>query len=314
MLPPSRIPFERASFWVQMYGLPLACMNLTVGQQIGSAMGHVEEVDVDEEGMEWGESLKVKINLDLQKPLMRGRMLKINGSSMLIKFQYERLPKVCFRCGVIKHGVTGCEERNEARKQNAPIEFGPWLRASSPKRVFGGRFGSTMGGREPPLRETGGGHGKFGPSRKQPPSRSRPPCRGQDVEGDSSGTAEDGPGTPMESKTRNYYCHSKNQRSGTKLAGDTMGGDLGADNNGAFKEKQSTVHPQETGAGLEEREDSPLNEGSSTYAEVEPGKETHDFLSELASGEKPMTDHVHGKGHGSSPTQLRKGEIRTTVH
>jgi hypothetical protein len=83
-------------------------MSLTVGQQIGSSMGHVEEVDVNEGGMGWGESLRVKINLDLQKPLMRGRMLKIQGNSMLIPFKYKRLPKFCFRCGVIKHEATGC--------------------------------------------------------------------------------------------------------------------------------------------------------------------------------------------------------------
>lgn len=116
-------------------------MSLTIGHQIGSSMGHVEEVDVDDDEMGWGEFFRVKITFDLPKPLMKGRMLKINGSFMLITFQYERLPKFCFRYGMIKHGMMGCSERSEARKQNAPTEFGLWLRASSPKRVFGGRFG-----------------------------------------------------------------------------------------------------------------------------------------------------------------------------
>jgi hypothetical protein len=136
---PSDFQFDKAAFWVRMSNLPLACMNLTVGHQIGSSMGHVEEVDVDDGGMGWGEHLRVKITLDLQKPLLRGKMLKINGSSVLGKFQYERLPKFCFRCGVIKHGNTGCTEKREARKQHAPVEYGMWLRASSPKRIFGGR-------------------------------------------------------------------------------------------------------------------------------------------------------------------------------
>jgi hypothetical protein len=121
---PSEISFDKAAFWVRMIGLPLACMNLTVGHQIGSSMGQVEEVDVDDGGMGWGEFLRVKITLDLQKPLMRGRMLKINGSTTLVKFQYEKLPKFCFRCEMIKHGSTGCSERREARKQHAPVEYG----------------------------------------------------------------------------------------------------------------------------------------------------------------------------------------------
>jgi hypothetical protein len=59
-------------------------MNLHIGYQIGLVMGHVEEVDVDNGGMGLGEALRVKITLDLQKPLMRGRMLKINGPYQLV--------------------------------------------------------------------------------------------------------------------------------------------------------------------------------------------------------------------------------------
>ena len=102
-------------------------------------MGQAEEVDVDKGGMGWGEALRVKVTLDLHKPLMRGRVLKIKEAPMLIPFKYEKLPKFCFRCGVIKRGVTGCSERNNARKQNATAEYGPWIRAPSLKGVFGGR-------------------------------------------------------------------------------------------------------------------------------------------------------------------------------
>jgi hypothetical protein len=60
-----------------MHNTPLACMNLNIGHQIGSSIGHVEEVDVDDGGMGWGESLRVKVTLDLHKPLMRRRVLKL---------------------------------------------------------------------------------------------------------------------------------------------------------------------------------------------------------------------------------------------
>lgn len=73
---PSQSLFEKTTFWVWMYNLPLACVSLTMGHQIESSIGHVEEVDVDEDGMGWGECLRVKINLDLQKPLQRGKKLK----------------------------------------------------------------------------------------------------------------------------------------------------------------------------------------------------------------------------------------------
>jgi hypothetical protein len=135
---PSDYRFEKAAFWVRINNLPLSCMSLVVGNQIGSSMGQVLEADVDEGGMGWGECLRIKVLLDLQKPLLRGRKLKINGSSTLITFQYEKLPKFCFRCGAIMHGSTGCPERHDVRAQNATAQYGPWMRAPSPTRKIGG--------------------------------------------------------------------------------------------------------------------------------------------------------------------------------
>jgi hypothetical protein len=62
---PSNFQFEKAVFWVRINNLPLSCMSLFVGNQIGSSMGQVLEVDVDEGGMGWGECLRVKVLLDL---------------------------------------------------------------------------------------------------------------------------------------------------------------------------------------------------------------------------------------------------------
>lgn len=114
---PARMEFEKASFWVRMFHLPLACMCETIGVQIGSSMGQVEEVEMDEDGVGWGEYLRVRICLDLSKPLARGRVLKFNGESTWIAFQYERLPKFCFQCDIIRHGVAGCLGRNSYSKQ-----------------------------------------------------------------------------------------------------------------------------------------------------------------------------------------------------
>lgn len=61
-------------------------------------------------------------------------MLKFQRKTRWITFQYERLPKFCFHCGVIIHGRTECPKRNMMRQQNQPLQFGLWLRASSPTR------------------------------------------------------------------------------------------------------------------------------------------------------------------------------------
>lgn len=94
--PPTTIPFEKAAFWVRMFNLPLACMGTAVGHQIGSTMGVVEEVETDMDGIGWGSYLRVRITLDLTRPLSRGRILKLLGKSVLVAFKYEQLPHICF--------------------------------------------------------------------------------------------------------------------------------------------------------------------------------------------------------------------------
>lgn len=74
---PAHMVFDKASFWVRIFHLPLVCMCETMGIQIRSSMGQVEEVETEEDGVGWGEYLWVRIRLDITKPLARGRVLKI---------------------------------------------------------------------------------------------------------------------------------------------------------------------------------------------------------------------------------------------
>jgi len=76
--------FDKASFWIRMYNLPLACMNSTIGHQVGSTVGLVEEVEANEGEMAWGEYLRVRIVIDLTKPLDWGRKLTIKNKSTWI--------------------------------------------------------------------------------------------------------------------------------------------------------------------------------------------------------------------------------------
>ena len=74
---PTEIAFEQAMLWVRMLNLPLACMGKEVGFQIGSTLGIVKEVDMDEEGVGWGKFLRIRTQIDLTKPLVRGRVIKL---------------------------------------------------------------------------------------------------------------------------------------------------------------------------------------------------------------------------------------------
>jgi hypothetical protein len=116
------------------YVFSLACMCQKVGLQIGATLGEVEEVETNDEGFGWGEYLRVRVKLDLSKPIPRGRRLKLQGETIWVIFKYERLPRFCFLCGLVQHGERGCEKCRGPKNQEAAPQFGPWLRVPSPTR------------------------------------------------------------------------------------------------------------------------------------------------------------------------------------
>jgi hypothetical protein len=135
-VPPSQMKFETVPMWVRMYDLPLACMGKEMGYRLGAKIGEVIDVDTDENGVGWGKYLRVRIRVNIRKPLARGRKLKLAEETVWTHFQYERLPKICFRCGVIQHGEKGCSrwEIGRIHGSDERADFGVWMRASSPKR------------------------------------------------------------------------------------------------------------------------------------------------------------------------------------
>ncbi|XP_042950147.1 uncharacterized protein LOC122282243 [Carya illinoinensis] len=105
----SELKFDRASFWVQFHNLPLLGMNKECGEKLGSTIEEVEEVEVDEDDVGWGRSLRVKIPLDLKKPLARGRTIFLHGIKVWIPVKYEKIPSFCFTCGRIIHENVRCQ-------------------------------------------------------------------------------------------------------------------------------------------------------------------------------------------------------------
>ncbi|XP_040994394.1 uncharacterized protein LOC121240945 [Juglans microcarpa x Juglans regia] len=123
---PHKMRFDNEEFWVQMHNLPLACMNKCIGEQIGATIEKVVEVDAGEDGMGWGSFLRIRIECDLNKVVARGRTVNLQGMNMWVPFMYEKLSRMCFRCGRILHPEQGCP----GEVVGAVGQFGPWLRAS----------------------------------------------------------------------------------------------------------------------------------------------------------------------------------------
>lgn len=63
------------------------------------------EVDCDQDNFCWGESLRLKIRIDITKPPRRGIWIDLGGDqkSIWIQARYERLLDFCYSCGQIGH-------------------------------------------------------------------------------------------------------------------------------------------------------------------------------------------------------------------
>ncbi|KAL5814649.1 hypothetical protein ACOSQ4_025290 [Xanthoceras sorbifolium] len=128
-------------------------MNRQIALMLARALGEVIEIPLEAKEY-WGKFLRVKVAMNISKPLKRGVRVWIEefGVMVVALVRYERLPDFCFACGYVGHSFRDCsnsEAKHEALHSHAP-KFGSWLRAPPPERYFGRkqRGGVTGGGVE----------------------------------------------------------------------------------------------------------------------------------------------------------------------
>jgi hypothetical protein len=122
-----------------------------MAKKLGNIIGQFEETDPLERNRT-GRFLRLKVLIDLRKPLKRGTVIKSQDRSLKVYFKYERLPNFCFVCGRIGHQLKECEEASDLEEagyeelEEKELGFGPWLRASPlPKPSYEPRKESSSG-------------------------------------------------------------------------------------------------------------------------------------------------------------------------
>lgn len=140
-VPPSLMEFHQTPCWIQVHDMPLHCMSRAVGTKIGESLGVLEEVDVAGDGIGWGRYLRLRVRINIRKPLERGRNLLIGGKTVWVSFKYENLPTFCFHCGCILHGAKGYLVKSTGRMHNeeGTVGWGVRLRAEDPRRKTEGK-------------------------------------------------------------------------------------------------------------------------------------------------------------------------------
>lgn len=100
---PRTLSLNKLDIWV--------FMSERVVKEVGQYIGCFVESDPKKITGVWRDYLKVRITVNIEKPLKRRIKLIKNGSNWFwVNFKYERVPIFCFICGIVGHSEKYCEK------------------------------------------------------------------------------------------------------------------------------------------------------------------------------------------------------------
>ncbi|KAL5788182.1 hypothetical protein ACOSP7_005131 [Xanthoceras sorbifolium] len=103
-------------------------MNRSTAKLLASMVGDIVELSNDPKDF-WGKYLRVRVWVDVSKPLCRGLKVWVVEVGMMITvlLKYERLPEFCHNCGLLGHPLRECMEVVPGPSE---LKYGAWLKAS----------------------------------------------------------------------------------------------------------------------------------------------------------------------------------------
>ncbi|KAL3498272.1 hypothetical protein ACH5RR_041004 [Cinchona calisaya] len=124
------------SYANQIWNLHLHWVAKETGFKIGKKFKEIKDVVVSlVEGKE-GKHIKMLVEVDITKPLLRGFLVRSEGDQKWVNFRYEKLPNFCFHYGIIGHSIETCTNR-KSMGDSSKLQFGSWLNEGSNKIVNG---------------------------------------------------------------------------------------------------------------------------------------------------------------------------------
>jgi hypothetical protein len=137
---PSKVRFKYLATWVRIYDLPTGFRTMNIGRQLGNKIGDFLKVDLDDNTGGWRDFLRIRVKLDVEKPLTRIVYVLLRGGKReAFRVKYEKLPRFCAVCGLLGHVESECGDGVHEKKE---IQYGDWLIASPERKakVRGSRF------------------------------------------------------------------------------------------------------------------------------------------------------------------------------
>lgn len=137
---PSLMPFDKAPCWIRLYDVPIGGRQKEGLRMMGCRFGEVLEID-ESTTSGLARSVRLKILLDLNKPLKRGTRIRLGSATPCwIPATYERLPSFCYWCGKLGHSYKDCDQfhdqvSDEKHEDVKKFPYGEWMKASPMKQA-----------------------------------------------------------------------------------------------------------------------------------------------------------------------------------
>ncbi|KAK4428769.1 hypothetical protein Salat_1176800 [Sesamum alatum] len=130
---PMKVDLDWCDFHTHIHDFPLGKMTKEIAKFIENQIGGFIDVESDNNNGIWGSSLRIRVSLNITKPLKRVLRIRTSmGEDQLISFTYEKLPNFCYLCGCLGHLAKYCELQLQTDfvdpGENMP--YGPWLIAN----------------------------------------------------------------------------------------------------------------------------------------------------------------------------------------
>lgn len=104
------LEFNRTMFWVQLHDLSLGDMNPRSVSAIGKIIGEVQSRSAEWGSQDGNSYMRIWVQVNTSKSLCRGHKICLeDGKVSWVRFKYERLPNLCYWCGLLTHSDEDCD-------------------------------------------------------------------------------------------------------------------------------------------------------------------------------------------------------------